>query len=76
MEEAVMEHVLRYVDVYQEEIIDFLNDEFGIQPHQTTVSRLLKRLDITYKRIKAVAAEQNQELLEQWYDDSRFWRAD
>ena len=59
-----MEHVLRYVDVYQEEIIDFLNDEFGIQPHQTIVSRLLKRLDITHKKIKAVAAEQNQELLE------------
>jgi transposase len=76
MEEAVMEHVLRYVDVYQEEIIDLLNDEFGIKPHQTTVSRLLKRLDITHKKIKAVAAEQNQELLEQWYDDSRFWRAD
>jgi len=72
MEEAVIEHILRYVDVYQEEIIDFLNNEFSIQPHQTTVSRLLKRLDITYKRIKAVAAEQNQELLEQWYDDSRF----
>jgi uncharacterized phage-like protein YoqJ len=36
----------------------------------------LKRLDITHKKIKAVAAEQNQELLEQWYNDSRFWRAD
>jgi hypothetical protein len=33
MEEAVMEHVLRYVDIYQEEIIDLLNDEFGIKPH-------------------------------------------
>ncbi|PMD66072.1 uncharacterized protein K444DRAFT_607487 [Hyaloscypha bicolor E] len=33
MEEAVMEHVLRYVDIYQEEIIDFLYNEFGIQPY-------------------------------------------
>ncbi|PMD58930.1 uncharacterized protein K444DRAFT_613727 [Hyaloscypha bicolor E] len=46
-----------------EEIIDFLNKEFGIKPHQTTISRLLKRLEIIYKKIKA-------------YNDSRFWRAD
>ncbi|PMD59697.1 uncharacterized protein K444DRAFT_613243, partial [Hyaloscypha bicolor E] len=64
IEEAVMKHVLRYVNVYQEEIIDFLNEEFGIKPHQTTISRLLKRLEIIHKKIKAVAAEQNQELLE------------
>jgi transposase len=67
-----MEHILRYVNIYQEEIIDFLNNEFNIQPHQTTISHLLKRLDITHKKIKAVAAEQNQELLEQWYNNSRF----
>ncbi|PMD55796.1 uncharacterized protein K444DRAFT_616864, partial [Hyaloscypha bicolor E] len=76
IEEAVIEHVLRYIDVYQEEIIDFLNEEFGIKPYQTMISHLLKRLEIIYKKIKAVVAEQNQELLKQWYDNSRFWRAD
>ncbi|KAH8790400.1 hypothetical protein F5882DRAFT_401458 [Hyaloscypha sp. PMI_1271] len=38
--------------------------EYVLRYVDTIVSRLLKRLDITYKRIKAVAAEQNQELLE------------
>jgi hypothetical protein len=76
MEAAVMEHILRYVDVYQEEIADFLYDEFDVRQSQPTICRLLKKLNVTNKRIKAIAAEQNQELLEAWYDDIRFWRAD
>ena len=63
IEEAVMEYILRYINIYQEEIIDFLYNEFGIQPYQSIILRLLKKLEVIYKKIKAVVAEQNQELL-------------
>ena len=75
MEQRVLDHIALYNDLYQEEIIDFLYDEYGIKPSQSTISKLLKRLKITRKQLKGIAAKQNQELIDQWHDNARFQRA-
>ena len=72
MEQRVLDHIALYNHLYQEEIIDFLYDEYGIKPSQSTIPKLLKRLKITRKQLKGIAAKQNQELIDQWHDNARF----
>jgi len=55
--QAAREGVAEFLDqnntVYQDEIMDFLAEEFGITVSQPTISRLLKQLQITHKRLSA-----------------------
>ena len=44
---------------YQDEIVDFLAEEFEIFMHRITVSRLLKGVDITRKKIERAHTERN-----------------
>ena len=48
--------------VYQDEITEFLLSEFDISITQSTVSRLLKRLNQIHKRIKRTYIIRNDEL--------------
>src|ERR1700712_296641 len=65
-----------YNDLYQEEMADFLYDQYGIKPSVPVISKLLKRRGITNKRLKIIAQQQNEELIRQFHDDARWWRAD
>jgi len=76
MEEALLEHISIYNDLYQEEMADFLYDQYGIKPSVPVISKLLKRRGITNKKLKIIAQQQNEELIRQFHDDARWWRAD
>ena len=41
---------------YQDELADFLLDVYGVQVDQSTISRALKRFEVTRKRLKVIAA--------------------
>ena len=43
-------------------MIEFLLSEFGISVTQSTVSRLLKNLNQTHKRVKRIYSERDDEL--------------
>ena len=62
MEEAVAYLVGSVLVIYQDEIAQFLYDTYTVRVHQTQVSRLLKRLDITHKRLSVQPKQRNQEL--------------
>ena len=51
---------------YQSEIQDYLLDECGIAVDQSTVSRTLKRLKITQKSLRRIAAERSEALRLHW----------
>ena len=42
--------------LYQDEIADFLLEAYGVIVTQATVSRALKQIEVTRKRLKIVAA--------------------
>jgi hypothetical protein len=46
---------------YQDEIAEFLESEYSIQVHRSTVSRLLKKLGHTHKRTERAAEERDEE---------------
>ena len=45
--------------VYQDKIVDFLAEEFSITVSQLTVFRLLKKLQITYKKVERAYKERD-----------------
>ena len=47
---------------YQDEMIEFLLSEFGISVTQSTVSRLLKNLNQTHKRVERIYSERDDKL--------------
>ncbi len=76
IEEAV-EYILAYHPyLYQDEISDFIDECFHVRLHQTTISKLLKRLEITQKRLKVEAAQRNQVLRRNWHFDLMSYTAD
>jgi transposase len=52
--------------LYQDEIADFILEAYDVFVDQSTVSRALKRIEVTRKRLKVLAAQRNQELRDQW----------
>lgn len=46
---------------YQDEIAEFLESEYSIQVHRSTVSRSLKKLGHTHKRTERAAEERDEE---------------
>lgn len=55
--------------LYQDEIRDFLLDAYDIDIRRQTVGLLLERIKITRKKLRVVAAQQNDELRTQWMYD-------
>jgi transposase len=48
--------------IYQDEITEFLLEVFDITVHQSTISRTLKRIHITRKKLTVMAVQRNEEL--------------
>jgi arginine repressor len=48
--------------LYQDEIRDFLLESYDITVDQSIVLKALKRIEVTRKRLKVVAAQRNDEL--------------
>jgi transposase len=61
---------------YQDEIAEFLFEAFDVEVSQGTISATLKRIQVTRKRLKVVAAQQNAELRIQWQYDLQFFTAE
>jgi len=51
---------------YQDEIAEFLFEVYDIEITQSGISRVLKRIQTTRKRLKVMAAQRNDELRNQW----------
>lgn len=62
--------------MYQDELQAFLLDAYDIDIHQSTVSKVLKKISITRKKLKVEAAQRNQDLRIQWSDDLQDFTAD
>lgn len=56
MEQAIKHLLDERPWYYQDEIAQFLLEVFDIDVNQTTISRALKRIKITRKKLKVVAA--------------------
>ena len=48
--------------IYQDEIAEFLLEVFDITVHQLTISRTLKRINITRKKLTVTVIQRNEEL--------------
>ena len=60
---------------YQDEIATFLLEVYDIEVDQATISRALKRIEITRKRLKVLAAQRNNELRLEWQYNIQFFTA-
>jgi len=60
---------------YQDEIAEFLESEYGISVHRTTVCRLLQRLGQTHKQTERVAGERDEEERAHWRSRLCGWKA-
>jgi transposase len=76
MEQAIKQLLEQMPWFYQDEIADFLFEVFGVQVSQPTISMVLKRIQVTRKKLKVEAAQRNQELRTQWRDDLQYFTAD
>jgi arginine repressor len=69
MEQAVRYLLAEIPWLYQDEIAEFLLEAFGVTVDRSTISRLLKHINITRKKLTITAAQRNEELRTQWRDD-------
>jgi transposase len=64
------EGIARYLEedptAYQDEIQEFLLDEYGIEVSRQTVGRVMKKKKLTHKRVERIRPEQDQELRSLW----------
>lgn len=75
MKVVVQELVNIDAEIYQDEIADFIYEEFNVKLSQSIVSRLLKSLKITHKRIRNVACQREQILVDAWAHKMTQWDA-
>jgi hypothetical protein len=66
IEEAVGYLIAKVPYLYQDEIVDFIRNGYSIEVYQFTVSRLLKRMNTTRKRLAVIAKERNHILREDY----------
>ena len=69
MEQAVRHLLAEMPWLYQDEIVEFLLEAFGITIDRSSISRLLRRINITWKKLAIIATQRNKELRTQWRDD-------
>ena len=62
MEAAVVEFLIENKQAYLDEVADFLDEEFSVFPDKSTISRLLKRLKITAKKVSREAQSRDPDL--------------
>ncbi len=61
-EEAIEDFLDEYSQVYLNEIIVFIWDEFDINVARNTMSRAIKRIKLIYKRVEPVYRDQEDDL--------------
>jgi transposase len=76
MEQAVKALLDERPWLYLDEIKDFLLDMFDVDVDLSTVSRTIKRIKITRKKLRVEAAQRNPELRTQWQDNLQFFTAE
>ncbi len=59
---ALLEHLLEKPDQYQDKIVVFLYNEFGVLLTTSTISRALKSVGWSKKASRCIAKEQNADL--------------
>ncbi len=64
--ESLLEYIKQNPWVYQDEMVIFLEEEWGIQVHQSTVCRLLKKHNISNQRGQRLGHTQSQSLRTAW----------
>lgn len=71
LEQTIVQLFLSHVDMTAIEVLEWLREEFGISVVQQTISNVLNCHNISYKRLKSVAARHfmlNQEAPGLWLD--------
>jgi transposase len=76
MEQAIKHLLDQRPWYYQDEIAVFLHDAFDVEVHRSTISRALRRIQITRKRLKVIASQQNDELRTEWLEQLQYFTAD
>jgi transposase len=68
--EQAIRHLLAEMPwLYQDEIAEFLLEAFGVTIDRLTISKLLRHINITRKKLAITAIQRNEELRTQWRDD-------
>jgi transposase len=65
-EERILDFLEQNPTAYQDEITEFLLTEYDIEASQSTVSRVLKRLNQTHKRNERVCEERDNQARADW----------
>lgn len=73
---ALEEQIRKTPWMYQDEMARFVWEEHGIQASQSTISRLLKRLNLSRKASRRVSSQENESLRRAWRDQMADVRAD
>ena len=66
MEQAIKHLLDQRLWYYQDEIMAFLYSAFDVEVNQSIISRALRRIQVTRKRLKIIAAQQNDKLRTEW----------
>jgi len=75
MEQALMLYVLNRPRAYLEDMQRYIDKDFGVWIHMATISRTLKGLDITFKKLHYKAIERNAVLRNNWAAKCLDWAA-
>jgi transposase len=73
IEKTIQELVDLDNEIYQDEIADLIYDMYNLKLGQSTISRLLKRLKITHKRMRYIALQREQILVDAWAHKMTSW---
>lgn len=66
MEQGVGLLVTKAPYLYQDEIVEFIDDTYNIRVDRSTVSRILSRLKLIRKHLQPIPRERNERLRQNW----------
>ena len=75
-EEGVFDFMTEYPTAIQEEVVEFLRDEYDIQTSRQSVGRLMKRRNWTFKRSQRMHTERDDELRANHFASLVYFTAD
>jgi transposase len=62
MEQALVEIFLQNINITMDEALEWIEEEFKRNISRMTLSRLLRRNNVSYKRLKFIAVQRNPTL--------------
>ena len=66
MEQAIKHLLDQRPWYYQDEIMAFLHSAFDVEVNQSIILRALRHIQVIRKRLKIIAAQQNDKLRTKW----------